>query len=94
VRYFDEDALRFMADLKRHNDRTWFNANKERYEQSLRQPFLEFIGDAGPELRKISRNLVADPRPSGGSLFRIHRDVRFSKGRGCNPLSSVLSCLP
>jgi uncharacterized protein (TIGR02453 family) len=81
MRYFNEDTLRFLTDLKRHNDRTWFNANKERYEQSLRQPFLEFIGDAGPELRKISRNLVADPRPSGGSLFRIHRDVRFSRDK-------------
>jgi uncharacterized protein (TIGR02453 family) len=81
VRYFDEDALAFLSDLKRHNERAWFTANKERYERSVRQPFLEFISDAGPELRTISRNLVADPRPSGGSLFRIHRDVRFSKDK-------------
>jgi uncharacterized protein (TIGR02453 family) len=81
MRYFDDDALAFLSDLKRHNDRAWFNANKERYERSVRQPFLEFISDAGPELRTISRNLVADPRPSGGSLFRIHRDVRFSKDK-------------
>jgi len=40
--------------------------------------FLDFISDAGPRLHKISRNLVADPRPVGGSLFRIYRDVRFS----------------
>jgi uncharacterized protein (TIGR02453 family) len=79
MRYFDDDALAFLRDLKRHNDRTWFNEHKERYERSLRQPFLDFISDAGPELRTISPNLVADPRPSGGSLFRIHRDVRFSK---------------
>jgi uncharacterized protein (TIGR02453 family) len=81
VRYFDADALGFLADLKRHNDREWFAANKERYETKLRDPFLDFIADAGPELRRISRNLVADPRPSGGSLFRIHRDVRFSKDK-------------
>ena len=78
MRYFDADALEFLGDLRRHNDRTWFNEHKERYERGLREPFLEFIADAGPELRTISRNLVADPRPSGGSLFRIHRDVRFS----------------
>ncbi len=81
MRYFDDDALAFLRDLKRHNDRTWFNEHKERYERSLRQPFLDFISDAGPELRTISPNLVADPRPSGGSLFRIHRDVRFSKDK-------------
>jgi uncharacterized protein (TIGR02453 family) len=79
MRYFDADALEFLGDLRRHNDRRWFNEHKERYERALREPFLEFIADAGPELRTISKHLVADPRPSGGSLFRIQRDVRFSK---------------
>jgi uncharacterized protein (TIGR02453 family) len=79
--YFGEDTFTFLRELKRHNDREWFNANKERYEQSVREPFLQFINDIGPALRKISPNLVADPRPSGGSLFRIYRDVRFSKDK-------------
>jgi uncharacterized protein (TIGR02453 family) len=79
VRYFDAGAIEFLKDLKRNNDRAWFNANRERYEQKVKEPFLEFIADAGPELQKISRNLVADPSPAGGSMFRIHRDVRFSK---------------
>ena len=61
MRYFDADALEFLGDLRRHNDRTWFNEHKERYERALREPFLEFIADAGPELRTISKNLVADP---------------------------------
>jgi uncharacterized protein (TIGR02453 family) len=81
VRYFDDDALAFLGDLKRHNDRAWFNEHRDRYERSLRQPFLDFISDVGPELRSISPNLVADPRPSGGSLFRIQRDVRFSRDK-------------
>jgi uncharacterized protein (TIGR02453 family) len=81
MRYFDAGTLEFLGDLKRHNDRAWFNANKERYEQKLKEPFLDFISDAGPELHKMSRNLVADPSPAGGSMFRIHRDVRFSKDK-------------
>ncbi len=81
TRYFDADALKFLAELKRHNDREWFAVNKERYETKVRDPFLDLIADAGPELGKISRYLVADPRPVGGSLFRIHRDVRFSKDK-------------
>ena len=81
MRYFDDDTFAFLRELKRHNDRDWFRANKERYEESVREPFLQFISDAGPELRKISRHLVADPRPTGGSMFRIHRDVRFSKDK-------------
>lgn len=81
VRYFDAGAFEFLKDLKRNNDRAWFNANKERYEQKVKEPCLEFIADAGPELQKISRNLVADPSPAGGSMFRIHRNVRFSKDK-------------
>jgi uncharacterized protein (TIGR02453 family) len=81
VRYFDDELFGFLSDLKRHNDRAWFTANKERYETKVRDPFLDFVADVGPELRKISKALVADPRPVGGSMFRIHRDVRFSKDK-------------
>ena len=79
--YFDADAFDFLRELRRHNEREWFAANKQRYERSLKEPMLRFISDVGPELRKVSRNLVADPRPVGGSMFRIYRDVRFSKDK-------------
>src|SRR5918992_310398 len=79
--YFGEDTFAFLRELKRNNDRDWFNANKDRYEGSVKEPFLQFINDVGPALRKVSRNLVADPRPVGGSMFRIYRDVRFSKDK-------------
>jgi uncharacterized protein (TIGR02453 family) len=81
MRYFDDETFAFLRGLKKHNDRDWFNANKRTYEESVKEPFLQFIADAGPELRTISRNLVADPRPVGGSMFRIHRDVRFSRDK-------------
>jgi uncharacterized protein (TIGR02453 family) len=81
VGYFDDDTFAFLRELKRHNDREWFTANKDRYEESVKEPFLRFIEDVGPALRKLSPNLVADPRPAGGSLFRIYRDVRFSKDK-------------
>jgi uncharacterized protein (TIGR02453 family) len=79
--YFDLDTFAFLRELKRHNDREWFTANKERYERSLKEPMLQLVSDVGPELKKLSRHLVADPRPVGGSMFRIYRDVRFSKDK-------------
>jgi uncharacterized protein (TIGR02453 family) len=79
--YFGDDTFAFLRELKRNNDREWFNANKDRYEESVKEPFLQFINDVGPALRKVSPNLVADPRPTGGSMFRIHRDIRFSKDK-------------
>ncbi len=70
-----------MKDLRRNNSREWFQKNRERYESEVRDPFLRFISDLGPHLSKISRHFVADPRPTGGSLFRIYRDTRFSKDK-------------
>lgn len=71
----------FLAELRRHNNRDWFNANKDRYLAEVRDPMLAFIGSVAPRLALISRHLVADPRPSGGSLMRIYRDTRFSRDK-------------
>ena len=81
MRYFDVETFAFLRDLAKNNDRDWFAENKDRYEGSVKEPFLQFINDVGPELRKVSKALVADPRPNGGSMFRIYRDVRFSRDK-------------
>jgi len=75
---FTPATFRFLRDLRKNNDRDWFEANRERYERDVREPALHFISDFAKCLRRISPHLIADPRPVGGSLFRIHRDVRFS----------------
>ena len=79
--YFTKDLLGFLSDLAAHNNREWFQANKERYEQSVRDPFLQLVADLQPRLKKISPHFVADPRPVGGSMMRIYRDTRFSKDK-------------
>ena len=70
-----------MRELEANNDRDWFKARKERYEEDVREPALDFISDFAPKLQTISKYFVADARPMGGSLFRIHRDTRFSKDK-------------
>jgi uncharacterized protein (TIGR02453 family) len=80
-RSFGRELFRFLGDLKANNDRDWFAANRERYENDVRGPALDFVADFAPHLSSISEHFVADPRPSGGSLFRIHRDTRFSKDK-------------
>jgi uncharacterized protein (TIGR02453 family) len=75
------ELFRFFRQLKRNNNREWFLKNKSRYEDVVRYPLLELVSDFAPRLHAISPYLVADPRPSGGSLFRIYRDVRFSKDK-------------
>jgi uncharacterized protein (TIGR02453 family) len=76
--YFTADLFRFLTRLKRNNNRDWFLAHQQEFETSVRQPALRFITDFGAPLHEIAPHLVADPRPSRGSMFRIYRDVRFS----------------
>ena len=76
--YFTPDLFRFLTRLKRNNNRDWFLARKEEYESCAHQPALQFITDFAVPLYKLSPYLVADPRTSRGSLFRIYRDTRFS----------------
>jgi len=71
----------FLRDLEAHNERAWFEAHKTRYLAEVRDPLIAFVEAFAPELAKISKAYVADPRPNGGSLFRIYRDTRFSKDK-------------
>lgn len=81
----------FLRELARHNNREWFNANKERYIDEVRDPLLAFVAAFAPRLSKISKHMLADPRPMGGSLFRIHRDTRFSHDKRPYKTQAALS---
>ena len=75
---FTPALFAFLRELKKHNDREWFQANKNRYEEDVKGPMLRFIGAFAGPLEGLNRNLLADPRPAGGSMFRIYRDTRFA----------------
>jgi uncharacterized protein (TIGR02453 family) len=81
ARHFTPALFSFLRGLKANNDRDWFEANRDRYENDLREPALAFIREFDPLLHEISPHFLADDRRSGGSLFRIYRDVRFSKDK-------------
>jgi uncharacterized protein (TIGR02453 family) len=75
---FTPATFRFLRELARNNSREWFHANKPRYDEHVKQPFLDLIAALDGPLAKISPHFRADPRAVGGSLFRIQRDTRFS----------------
>jgi len=81
TRHFDKEFFGFLKELKQNNNREWFTDNKERYRSVVQEPLLRFISDFSEPLHGISREFVADPRPTGGSMFRIYRDVRFAKDK-------------
>lgn len=78
TRPFSKATFRFLADLEANNERPWFQANRERYEQAVVAPALAFIGAMAPHLARISKHFDAVPKRTGGSLMRIYRDTRFA----------------
>ncbi len=78
---FPGDALAFLAELARNNERAWFAENKARYEERVREPALDFIQAMGQPLADAAPRFVAVPKKTGGSLMRPYRDTRFSKDK-------------
>ncbi len=76
-----KDFFTFFAQLAKNNERAWFEANKQRYKDVVVTPLSDFIAAMAPRVAKISKHIVCDPRPNGGSMFRIYRDVRFGKDK-------------
>ncbi len=79
--WFTPALFIFLEELRLHNDRDWFERNKDRYVRDVRDPMLRFVADAAPLLERLAPRLVADARPVGGSLCRIQRDTRFSRDK-------------
>jgi uncharacterized protein (TIGR02453 family) len=72
---FSAVGLKFLRDLAKNNERTWFVPRKNLYESELLQPLQAFVADVSAALRKAKIPIGADPLRS---TFRIYRDIRFS----------------
>ena len=80
---FPVDALRFLYELSQNNDKSWFDANKQRYKENIIAHVPAFVSALGERLKaEISPGIVYDTRTNGaGSMMRIYRDTRFSKDK-------------
>jgi uncharacterized protein (TIGR02453 family) len=78
---FEPSIFQFLEQLADNNNRSWFQANKWRYEGEVLEPSLAFIRAFAPKLKKLSPHFVASDRRVGGSLMRIYRDTRFAKDK-------------
>ena len=72
---FRPAALTFLRSLRKHNDREWFERNRATYEAELRAPLAALVEEVDVRLATLAPEIVGHPKRS---LFRIHRDVRFS----------------
>ncbi len=79
--YFTPEVFAFLSELANNNEKAWWEDNKQRYIEVIKEPAKEFIADFEPRLHKLSPHFVADTRTNGGSLMRPYRDTRFAKER-------------
>jgi uncharacterized protein (TIGR02453 family) len=77
--FFTEDFLRFFIELAPNNHREWFDMNRKRYEENIKKPFYAFTQNVIEKIADMDsafRDLDAKD-----CIFRINRDIRFSKDK-------------
>src|SRR5690349_7006892 len=75
---FKPAALRYLRQLAAHNEKPWFEAHRTEYEQEVREPMRMLIEEMLMRFRAFAPEIGGDPKRS---MFRINRDVRFSKDK-------------
>lgn len=75
---FTSNTLLFLRALKRHNNREWFAARRDRYERDVRAPMIAVIEQLARDFRRFAPEIEASPKTS---LYRIYRDTRFSEDK-------------
>ena len=76
--YFRPEALTFLRNLAKHNDREWFTPRKAQFEAELKEPMLAVIRKITEAMTDFAPNFV---RPAEKCIFRIYRDIRFSHNK-------------
>ncbi len=77
---FPKECVRFFANLTENNNKLWFDQHRNEYDTFVAAPSRAFVSEMGKRLKEISPAVHADPRVNK-SLFKIHRDTRFSKDK-------------
>ncbi len=80
MKQFPADLKHYFSHLKKNNNKPWFEKHRTEYQDKVLEPAMEFVAAVGGKIRKFAPNIVADPRINK-SIFRIYRDVRFSKDK-------------
>lgn len=77
--FFEKDFLEFFKELSRNNNKDWFDQHRSRYENSVKKPFEKFIGVVLDHLGKQNPSYLQ--LKSSDCIFKINKDIRFSKDK-------------
>ena len=75
---FSQDAIDFLGEIRCSNNQQFYEANRSRYESSVKAPLRELCDELAPVIGMIDPKL--DTRP-GRTMSRIRRDTRFTKDK-------------
>lgn len=76
--YFTDEFFKFFFELHQDNSKNWFDANRQRYVDHVREPLKLLIQNVIAEIKKLNPEMDLNPKQS---TFRINRDIRFSKDK-------------
>ena len=85
MEWFTSDFNQFFKDLAKNNNKEWFDANRKRYEDSVKRPFEAFVGELIKRIAKLDPLIGPEPKDA---IFRINKDIRFSKDKTPYKLSA------
>ncbi|NQY22084.1 MAG: DUF2461 domain-containing protein [Campylobacteraceae bacterium] len=77
---FNEKALGFLDEINENNNKVWFENNRYRWKEYILDANVAYVEEMGEHLIALDPFIKAKPKVSG-SLFKIYRDVRFSKDK-------------
>jgi uncharacterized protein (TIGR02453 family) len=77
---FKHETFKFFKDLGRHNRKEWMDANRDRYQTALIQPFRRLLEELAPAVLELDSRFDTTGR-TGANFSRINRDIRFAKDK-------------
>jgi len=78
---FSRETAKFFKDLARNNHKDWMDANRERYQTTVVQPFRRLLEELSPAVVRLDMRLSTVGRGGAASFSRINRDIRFAKDK-------------
>jgi uncharacterized protein (TIGR02453 family) len=78
---FTNETFRFFKDLTRNNHKDWMDANRDRYQSAVVQPFRRLLEELSPAVVRLDMRLGTVGRGGAASFSRINRDIRFAKDK-------------
>lgn len=77
--HFKKDFLQFFMELAANNNKDWFDVNRGRYEENVREPFKKFVQHIISKIAEKDSSFA--DLEAKDCIFRINRDIRFSKDK-------------